>query len=58
LKDIASALGKKEPGVHKHLSLLVEAGLVEQPAYGLYQMQKTSESSETGKNFESLAVLQ
>jgi len=58
LKDIASALGKKEPGVHKHLTSLLEAGLIEQPGYGLYQIRKTSESSETGKSGESFAVLQ
>jgi DNA-binding transcriptional ArsR family regulator len=58
LKDIASALGKKEPGVHKHLTSLLEAGLIEQPGYGLYQIRKTSESSETGKSGEGFAVLQ
>ena len=58
LKDIASALGKKEPGVHKHLTSLFDAGLIEQPGYGLYQIRKTSESSETGKSGKSLAILQ
>jgi len=58
LKDIASALGKKEPVIHKHLSSLAEASLVEQPGYGLYQIHKTSESGENGKGGESLQLIQ
>jgi RecA-family ATPase len=58
LKDIASALGKKEPVVHKHLSSLVEAGLVEQPGYGLYQIHENDKSGESGETGESLLALQ
>ena len=59
LKDIASALGKKEPVIHKHLGALVEAGLVEQPGYGLYQIRendKSDQSGETGESSESAAA--
>ena len=58
LKDICSALGRKEPGVHKHLMLLVESGRVEQAGYGKYQIRKNSKSSESGESGEMVAAYQ
>ncbi|MGA2224161.1 MAG: AAA family ATPase [Syntrophobacteraceae bacterium] len=42
LKDIAEALDKKRPVLVKLLGGLVDAGLVEQPKYGLYKAVLTS----------------
>lgn len=53
LKEIASNLGKKEPGIHKHLSLLIESGFVEQPGYGLYQLRKIGKNVENGEGSET-----
>lgn len=50
LKDIASALGKKGPVVHKHLSLLIECGFVEQTDYGKYQIKKSDKTGESGES--------
>jgi RecA-family ATPase len=58
LKDIAGAVGKKEPVVHKHLAALIEAGFVEQPGHGLYQIRKVGESEKNGENGENLTILQ
>jgi len=51
LKDIASALGKKETAIHKLLDGLMNNGFVQQPAYGMYQANsKTGESGESGES--------
>jgi DNA-binding transcriptional ArsR family regulator len=53
LGQIAEAVGKKRPVVHKHLAALIENGLVKQPAYGIYEAviecEKSRESGESGE---------
>ncbi len=43
LNEIATALGKKAPVVHKLLAGLIAAGFVEQPNYGHYKLHENSE---------------
>jgi Mn-dependent DtxR family transcriptional regulator len=43
LNEIAMVLGKKAPGVHKHLAGLIAAGFVEQPKYGHYKLHDSSD---------------
>jgi hypothetical protein len=51
LKDIASGLGKEKNNVSKLLNGLIEYGLAEQPAYGMYQAcDKSGESGESGES--------
>ncbi len=54
LKEIAEALGKKGPVVHKLLAGLIEQGLVEQPGHGSYQIVgKSVETGEQGEQHEN-----
>jgi RecA-family ATPase len=51
LGQIAETLQKKKPVTHKHLASLINEGLVQQPAYGLYAtVPKCCETGETGES--------
>ncbi len=58
LNEIATAIKKKRPVVRKLLGHLLDAGFVEQPKFGFYQLNRkhgeSGETRETGKSNMSL----
>jgi hypothetical protein len=56
LGQVAEAVEKKKPVVHKHLAALIGDGLVIQPAYGFYEaVVEGGKSRETGESGETSA---